>query len=215
MKISEIKNGRNINKYNGKDKRFLISPQMLDLKTNNYSSININKVLKQAKNKREFDNLIAYELFNNISESEFYDFSLLMGLNLGVYNCYGYLYVSSELKERVLRSNPNVDETLFIINNYKKDLDILFKKKYNLSSDDLTTIINKMLQIDRNNSLYNNEIIFDVCKTILGIRMLYGSYDTSLTTMRNVKVREDIRTGRCLEYFDEINNKKNESNLGK
>ena len=134
MSFVDFMNDNNIKKLKGKHKMFLVSSEMLNVRVNNYSPININKIIRDSKDKFEFDKLVFSSLLGSLNTSGYYDFSLLVGLNLGVYNSYGYVPVLPEVKEKILRSNPNCHDSKSILTNYKKDLDILFKDKYNISS---------------------------------------------------------------------------------
>ena len=213
MSLVDIRNNINLRKLNGKNEDFGVSSNLLNVRINEFSSININKLIRTAEDKKEFDKLVTHQLFTHLDINNYYDFSLLVGLNFGVYNSYGYQDLSIEGKESILRSNPNRSDTKYILDGFKKDLDILFKNKYNISSEDLKSIFDNMLYVtDR--EIFNSTIFVDIAKAIMGVKMKYSSYDVEMKSVNKNEVSNFIRSGRCIDYFNNLN-EQNYSNIRK
>ena len=213
MSIQNLITSLGINVYKNKLNEFNVSSSLLDSRINSYSAFSIINTIKQASNKTDFNNLISSEIFSEKYACNYYDFSLLMGLCFGVYNLYGFVSLSPELKIQCAKSNLNYTDTMYILNNYKEDFDFYFKTTYGINSDELKIIIDKMKTVCNNDQLFNSDVAIDVGKTIVGIKIKYMDFD--LSSVNKNQIKDEIRNGEYINYFNEVNSVNRYSNYKK
>ena len=175
--------GKNADKLN-------VSLSFFDVRTAS-DGINIGKIVNECKTKKDLYNKVCDELIKE-TNTDYLHFSLIMGLYFGCYNLYNYLYVSDNMRKRIVESNPNRNDTLnFLIKNYSKILKHC-SSVYGVSDEELKCIITKMLFVvpsDEDNYLYNSNVVRDIGK-ILIMHSLFDEIDNC--------------TGAVL-FFDELN----------
>ncbi len=199
--INDYNSRRKQNKANGLG----ISTNMLNLKVNTYST-NFNKIVKEVNTKEQLDKILRNELITK-DKSSFYTYSIIMGLYFGIYNLYCYIPLSRPLVNKILKTSPNREDTLIFFENYHNEIVNLLNSKYNLTEAETNNIVNKMFHIIEDSSLYNNEIVSDIAKILIGSNLLFSKEEIN---RNSPKVKFSITSGKAIECFDKINNQEKE-----
>lgn len=116
----------------------------------------------------EYQQLIKDEL-NRYHETDFLDFSLLMGKFFGVYNLYNYVDITQD-NRRKLNNNPKVSrqKTLELIKKNCLDIyDYLFEK-FLLSKEEFINLVGSLFEVRNDNSLYNDEVVREIAYILMG-----------------------------------------------
>lgn len=203
MKImDDIINNINEKIYKNKAEICLVSPLLIRGRVAE-DGISIPKLLRYSHSKANFDILVRDELTYD-RNTDFYDFSLLMGQIFGVYNLYSYQYVKRDVRCDIVNSKVDSKYTNRIFDKYGDKIFEYVSSTYNISNDEYISLIVKMFKVIDDYSIYNNDIVKDIGKILLG-NILYGidyfggNYDYLINC-------ED-----AIDYFDKCNsiNKRN------
>lgn len=203
--LREIRNEKNKDKYRQKSLSLDVSPDLLNLHINKYA-INCTKIVKEANNKKELDNIFRDELIRSEGK-DFYDYSILMGFHYGVYNLYCYNHLTEVLIRKVLKIDPNVEKTKNFFIMYKTEIITYLKNKYTIEENIIINIINKMFTIIEDNPLYNEEIIKDINKILLGTEL---TFTEEKIKSESQDVKKAILLGEVINNYDKINNQEKE-----
>lgn len=216
--MSNYRNNKERKKYsfiknlNGKDKLLGIETSIITITNNENCSYNIADLIDKVNTKEELNNFImrkmAYNLYNEEKNTYNIDLSMLIGLNFGLYKLYSNgEFVYPELKEKILKSNPNIDDTKYIIDNFISDIYLYLNSKYEIDKEKTESIIKDMMYIN-DNEKYNGWdpmdkfYAIDIAKTVMGIKVMY---DGEKIDRNDNELRDKIRSGEMVEYFNDLN----------
>lgn len=211
-----FKKKRFISKLNGKDKLLGVETSIINLNNIENCSYNIADLINKVNTKEELDNLVmrkmAYNLYNEENNTYNIDLSMLIGLNFGIYKLYSNgEFVYRELKEKILKSNPNINDTKYIVDNFIDDIYSYINSNYGFNKEKTKSIIKDMMYINDEEKYSGMDPIdkfcaIDIAKTVMGIKVMY---DTEVIDKNNNELRNKIRSGEMIEYFDNLNKKEN------
>ena len=201
-----------INKLNGKDRLLGVDSSIINLKNYENCSYTIANIIDKVNTKDELDKMIfrkmAYNLYNEDKHNYSIDLSLLTGLNFGVYKLYSNgEFVYPELKEKILRSNPNVNDTKYITDNFIEDIGLYINRNYDFDMDKVKSIIDNMYKLNEEDEYSGIDPIdkfcaIDIAKTVMGIKVMY---DGEKIDRNDNELRDKIRSGEMVEYFNDLN----------
>ena len=183
-----------------KNKAKLCSVSTLMLRGRNSSDgISIIKLLRASKNKIQFDDLVKSELLKD-RNTDFYDFSLLMGQFFGVYNLYSYEFVDKESRTKIVSSNISSEYTNMFFDKYNDKVFEYISYNHSISHDDYINLIGKMFMVVNDYSIYNNSVVKDIGKILMG-NYLYAMdyFDGNFENL--------IDCNEAINYFDNCNKK--------
>ena len=137
--------------------------------------INISKLIHDSSSRDDFKDKVVCEVSRD-DNTDFLHFSLIMGLYFGCFNLYNYLYVSPQVRKKIVWGNIDRNDTVnFIIKNYSSLLEY-FQAVYGIDDEFLRATLSKvMLLNDEDMSLYNSDVVRDLGKILMG-RTLKGEY---------------------------------------
>lgn len=169
------------------------------------NSISICTLLRFCNDKIGFDTLVRQELDSD-RKTDFYDFSLLMGQFFGVYNLYSYVYVDREIRRKIMSFNHDFHNTKNLLEKNKNKIFEYLSSKYDLTLLEYESIINKMFTIVNDFSIYNNDIVREVGKILMGSCLYAYDYFNGDNSFL-------INCGDAVNYFDECNEEKIKGNV--
>ena len=213
ISISGRKKSRFISKLNGKDKKLGIDESAINLKNPDKCPYNLADIIEEVDTKEELYKKITRKMANSIySNGKPYtcDLSLLIGLNFGTFKLYLTPdMINSRLKEKILKSNPNVKDTQYILDNHINDIYLYMADTHKLKKEKLGKILEKMTTIDDDyyeSTLDPTERIcaIDIAKIIMGIKI---EYDREEIEEYSEDIKNKIRSGEYIKYFDDLNKK--------
>lgn len=152
--------------YKNKAKLCGVSPLMLKGRIAR-DGISIIKLLRVSKDKMQFDDLVRSELISE-RNTDFHDFSLLMGQFFGIYNLYSYEFVDKSIKTKIVSSNVDRKYTNMIFDKYSDKIFEYVSINHNISHDDYINLIVKMFKIIDDYSIYNSDVVKDIGKILIG-----------------------------------------------
>ena len=158
-------------------------------------------ILKKSKSASEFDDFAREECAKD-RNTDFYHFSLLMGQYFGVYNVYCYMYVSQDVRNRLAKAQPNPEETIAFFEEHNFELYQYIYETYGIDYNQYLGITSKMCTIDNNYSNYNNPVVRDIGKVLMG---------NSLYKSANPSNSEFIGCGDAIDYFNTCNQNVNKN----
>ena len=215
-KAEGFKKKRFIHKLNGKDKLLGIDTSIINMHNNENCSYDIPNIIKQAKTKEELDKLIirkmAYNLYNEENNKYNIDLSLLIGLNFGVYKLYSNgEFVYPELIEKILKSNPNINDTKYITDNFLDEIYLYANNNYGFDQDKTKSVINEMYKLNDDDEYSGIDPIdkfcaIDIAKIVMGTKVMY---DAEKIDRNDNELRNKIRSGEIIEYFNGLNKEEN------
>ena len=130
--------------------------------------IKIDKIIFSSPDKIAFVNKVEQELLKD-TNTDYLDFSLLMGLYFEKFNLYNYVYIKPDVRKIIVNSKPDRKYT-----NYSKIAEY-FYSKYGIKGEVLSSIICKMLFcVDNDNDyelLYNNDVTRDLGLILMGVSL--------------------------------------------
>lgn len=207
-----LKKIRFVDKLNGKDRLLGIDSSIINLKNYEKCSYTIANIIDKVNTKEELDKLVfrkmAYNLYNEEKHNYNMDLSLLTGLNFGVYKLYSNgEFVYPELKEKILRSNPNVEDTKYITDNFIEDICLYANRNYGFDKNKTKNIIDNMYKLNDEDEYSGIDPIdkfcsIDIAKTVMGIKVMY---DGEKIDKNDNELRNKIRSGEIIEYFNNLN----------
>ncbi len=143
-----------------------VSPLLLDAKAT--KELNLIEIIKCSDNKCNFDKEVMKALL--CEESNFLDFSLIMGLFFGVYNQYQYEYINYEVKKKIVDNKPNSEQIKEVVKHNIEKIYMYLAEKYNIDKKTFDEIIFKMFVVEDvdEDTLYERKIANVIGKIILG-----------------------------------------------
>ena len=90
---------------------------------------------------------------------------------------------------------------------YKTEIITYLKNKYTIEEDIIINLINKMFTIIEDNPLYNEEIIKDINKILLGTEL---TFTEEKIKSESQDVKKAILLGEVINNYDKINNQEKE-----
>ena len=156
-----------------KAKKLGVSQFMLKGRTGTID-INISKIIFNCCDHVTFLNTIKDRLNENIN-TDYLHFSLIMGLYFGCFNLYNYLYISPDVRKKIVLSNPNRTDTInFIVSHYGYIFNY-FHSKYGIDDNTLKSIISRMMfcidNEDDYSFLYNNYVTREIGVILMGVSL--------------------------------------------
>lgn len=201
MKVfEELTDGVRVRKYGAKAKEVDVSFDLLCGNAMNYG-IPIHKMVEKAVSKEDFHRKVRTTLYGS-DKTDFYDFSLLMGLYFGVYNSYGYLYIDSDIKKEVLETNPNYNDTSKFLSQYQEAICQYFHDFYGFSSSKTKDFIEKMGTVFTDGELYHETCVEDLGKLLMGVSLFY---DKEEVDSKQVEIEKMISSGVIISEFNHKN----------
>ena len=194
--IDDIENNIREKLYKGKSEICLVSPLLIRGRVAS-DGISIPKLLKYSNKKVEFDTLVKQELTSD-RKTDFYDFSLLMGQFFGVYNLYSYQYIDRDSRNKLVNSKVDKEYTKKIFDKYNDKIFDYISIVHNISYSKYSDLIDKMFRVVNDYSIYNNDVVKDIGKILIGNR-LYGIdyFDENSECL--------IDCNEAIDYFDKCN----------
>lgn len=198
--IEELFDAIQIRRYQDKARTCGVSTELL--KGNHFKTmINIPELLDKSCNFSQLNENVREELMKR-EMTDFYDFSLLMGLNFGVYNCYNYVYLSEPIKNQLLEVEPSVYKTkMFFQNNYHS-IYYYLEEQYGMDPDMYQDIVIKMFDVIPDHSFYNHDIVNEISQILFGCQLRFG---TSFFESEPNSTSRYIRSGLAKEKFLQSN----------
>lgn len=152
--------------YASKAKILNLSPALLNGADDN---MNLKTIVKFSETKEILDKQIKTILIN--PESNFLDFSLIMGLFFGVYNQYQYEYIDFEIKSKIVKNAPNCEQIKETVEHNKNKIFEFLVKYYKIDRKTFEDTISRMFILEDENSeysLYEEGFANIIGKIILG-----------------------------------------------
>lgn len=163
--------------YGDKAQEFLVSSKML-VGSHGYDGIDVLHILRSSHDKKTFDFRMKKELLKPRT-TDFYHFSLLMSQYFGVYNLYCYMMVDRDVIFDVMRQEPTVEKTLEFFKKNGNRIYEYFNFSYGISREYYDQVVSKMFQVNDDYSIYNNDIVFDIGKILMGNDLYQLDHHTS------------------------------------
>lgn len=198
--FEEMANESRIKKYGAKAKLVDASNYLLCGNAMNYG-IPIHKMMANSSSKEDFHEMVLSTLYNS-ERTDFYDFSLLMGLYFGVYNSYGYLYVSPDTKKEVIEANPSREDTIRFLERYQEAICQYFYEFHDFSSVETIAFIEKMGMVSTDRELYHQPYVHEFGKLLMGVSLLYNKEEVQ---KEQEEISKMIATGAIISEFNHRN----------
>ena len=198
--FEEMADEARIKKYGPKALELDVSYNLLCGNAMNYG-IPIHKLIAKASSKEDFNRKVLGTLYDS-ERTDFYDFSLLMGLYFGVYNSYGYLYVAPEVKREVIEANPNREDTISFLAQYQEAICHYFQEAYDFSDLQTTSFVEKMTDVLTGSELYHKSYVHDFGKLLMGVYLLY---DKEEVNTEKDEISKMISSGAIISEFNRRN----------
>lgn len=159
-------------------------------------TINIINYMRESNGDfSRYQELISYKL-QEFYNTDFLDFTLLMGKMFGVYNLYCYFPIKYEVRKQISNSIVITPlETYDIIKNNFRSIYYHFNKIFSIDEEEFSFLISSMFEVQDDYKIYNNDIVKE-----LGF-MLMGYY----LMIYNLTEKDYITPIECIEYFHKIN----------
>lgn len=210
MKVfEEMADSKRIRKYGDRAMRLGVSIDLLEGNAMKYG-LPIHKLITSNLSCEAFDRKVRTTLYGS-NNTDFYDFSLLMGLYFGTYNAYGYLFISNDVKKEVIEVNPNRVDTKRFIKQYHRAIYEYFSNFYGFTNSQIDKFIGMMGEVVTDNQLYNKPCIQDMGKILIGVSYLYDKED--IKTQQS-QIEKMISTGYIISEFDHRNDKQGVQTTG-
>ena len=198
--IREAKDSLVVDIYGRKALSIGVSYDLL-VGSNGEGGINILSMIKKSKTKEDFDKLAIDEIIK-VRNTDFYHYSLLMGQYFGIYNIYSYVYVEQDSREFIMKSNPNFFKTKKFIEEHDKEIFQYINSTYSVDYDFYGEVLERIFNINYDNSIYNNDVVKDISKILMG---------NDLYNIRN-NGTGFIGCREAIDYFEKQNEIKNNFN---
>ncbi len=186
--------------YKGKAIQFSIAQDMLDKRLST-DGIDMFKLIRQSNTKGEFRQHVKKSLYFS-ERTDVYDFSLMMGLQFGVFNFYCYQDIDKTLKKKFIICNPTPKKTAMLFQNHGDSILLYLNQQYGILEQDAYNIVKRMFHLNNDNLYYHEEVVENIGKLVIS----YFLYFTNKKLANNpYVVNHFLESGRALSYFKECN----------
>lgn len=186
--------------YRSKLSNFCITNDFLDRRLSVHE-IDILKLIRKSNTKGEFRKNIKKSLYHS-SQTNFYDFSLMMGLQFGVFNFYCYQTIDKSIKKKFVLCNPNPKESLLLFQNYGDSMVSYLTNKYGIEEKEIYFIVKKMFHLNEDNPYYHDIVVEDIGEMVISYFLYFSG-----KSMKNnpYVINHFFESGRAFSYFQECN----------
>lgn len=129
--------------------------------------------------------------------TDFLDFSLLMGNFFGVYNLYCYDFINQDIRYRLI-NNENISRqaTLNFIKKNCRDIYNHLFMNFGIDEEEFIKITSSLFEVNNDNSLYNDAVVREIAYILMGNYLFLEEH-----SLKSAFIGSDW----CVEYFKREN----------
>lgn len=187
------------NRYDVKMRKLQISKEFLWREEGEKTTV---KQLVKYSNTDSEVKINVLGLLYNATEHEPYDFSYLLGLQLGIFNVYQPEDLSLYTKRKFSSIHFEKEDTYHMITRNGKAIANYLSEKHQVKEKVIYKTMRQMLQLQDENSNYDNAIALDIGKMITAYYLYFGN--KSLRKNTSI-VNGFFESGQAMYYFDQCN----------
>lgn len=162
--------------------------------------LQIHKIITKSPSKNILNRRVSSYLYYH-EDSDFYDFSLVMGKITGVYNLWCYQFLPYEVKQKI--ASMNIDPFLvqsFLSKHYNAIVKYL-QETYQVSIEQIQHDIDMMFNIIDDESIYKSYICRDIGKILVVSAVSFKSMECPYFSDY---ISSNIASGEMIKTFDKF-----------